>query len=79
MLNVNDANISMTCSSCEFRKFFVIENFLARIVKNKQTVFQLRNEIKSRKLCEKNVQVTLYRAELWLLVLIKVVNRYNFG
>ena len=78
MFNVNDANISMTSSSCEFRKLFVIENFLARIVKNKQTVFLLRNELKSRKLCEKNVQVTLYRAELWLLMLIEVVNRFKF-
>ena len=78
MFNVNDANISMTSSSCEFRKLFVIENFPARIVKNKQTVFQLQNELKSRKLREKNVQVTLYRAELWLLMLIEVVNRFKF-
>ena len=78
MLNVNDANISVTSSSCEFRKLFVVENFLARIVKNKQAVFQLLNEIKSRKLCEKNVQVTLYRAELWLFMLIEVVNRIKF-
>ena len=71
MLNVNDANISMTSSSCKFRKLFVIENFFTGIVKNKQRIFQLRNEYKSRKLCEKNVQVMLYRAEFWLLMLIK--------
>ena len=53
MLNVNDANISMTSSSCKFRKLFVIENFLTGIVKKNQPVFQLRNEFKSRKLCEK--------------------------
>ena len=78
MLNVNDAKISMASSSCEFRKLFVIENFLARIVKNKQTVFQMRNEIKPRKLCETSVQITLYRAEFLLLMLIEVVNRFKF-
>ena len=78
MLNVNDANILMTSSSCKFRKLFVIENFLTGIVKNYQTVFQLRNEFKSRKLCEKNVQVTLYRAKFWLLMLIEVLNGFEF-
>ena len=65
----------MVSGSCKFWKFFVIENFFSRIVKHKQTIFQLRNEFESRKISEQNVHSTLYCVELWLLVLIEVVNR----
>ena len=65
----------MASGSCNIWKFFVIENFFTRIVKHKQTIFQLRNEFEFRKLSEKNVHFTPYCAEIWLLVLIEVVNR----
>ena len=76
MLNVNDANISMKYSSCEFRKLFVIENSLARNAKTSRKFTSCEMKSNPENFVNK-IQDAFYRAEFWLLMLIEVVNRFT--
>ena len=78
MFNVNDANISMTSSSSEFRKLFVIEISSQESSKTSRQFSICEMKSNPENFVKKNVQVTLYRAEPWLLMLIEVVNRFKF-